>query len=204
MIKNVVFDFGQVLVRFDPSYMVGQYVTEREDAELLVRVLFDRLYWDRLDAGTITDKEVVHESCKRLPARLWDVAERIYYSWIYNLPEIDGMRNVVKSLRERGVRLLLLSNISTYFSTHAGEIPILSYFDRCVFSAVCGYVKPSREIFAYLCTECALDPRETVFVDDNAANIAGAEAYGITGYLFDGDSKKLASYFDKMLSEENG
>ena len=91
MLKNVVFDFGQVLVRFEPSYMVGRYVTDPKDAALLEDVIFDRLYWDPLDAGTISDAAVV-EACKaRLPERLWDVTEKIYYNWIYNLPEIDGM-----------------------------------------------------------------------------------------------------------------
>ena len=56
-VKNVVFDFGQVLVHFDPSYMVGRYVSDEEDAALIAEVLFDRLYWDRLDAGTISDAE---------------------------------------------------------------------------------------------------------------------------------------------------
>ena len=61
MIKNVVFDFGQVLVRFEPSYMVGQYVSDPIDAKLLEEVVFDRLYWDRLDAGTISNEEVIAE-----------------------------------------------------------------------------------------------------------------------------------------------
>ena len=199
MLKNGVFDFGQVLVRFDPSYMVGQFVKEEEDAELLANVLFDRLYWDRLDAGTILDSEVVEDACRRLPERLHAVASEIYYAWIYNLPPIDGMEALVKELKARGVRLCLLSNISTYFAKRADEIPVLKHFDRCVFSAVCGHVKPHRGIFAYLCDTCALDPAETVFVDDNAANIAGSEAFGIKGYLFDGDAERLRAFLLSQL-----
>ena len=199
-IKNVVFDFGQVLVHFDPSYMVGQYVSDAEDAALIAEVLFDRLYWDRLDAGTISDEEVVEESCKRLPARLHHVTREIYYHWFYNLPPMDGMEELVRELKEKGIRLCLLSNISASFAEHAGEIPILSHFDQCVFSAVCGYVKPSREIFQYLCEACGLDPAETLFVDDSARNIAGAERYGIRGYLFDGDADALRAYLARVLA----
>ena len=65
MIKNIVFDYGNVMVRFEPSYMVGRYVCDREDAALLEKVVFDRLYWDRLDAGTITDEETLRECRKR-------------------------------------------------------------------------------------------------------------------------------------------
>ena len=201
-IKNVIFDFGQVLVHFEPSYMVGKYVEDSEDAKLISEVLFDRLYWDRLDAGTIEDSEVVRESQKRLPQRLWNVTEKIYYNWIYNLPEMDGMREVVEKLKEKGIHLFLLSNISTYFASHAKEIPILSYFERCVFSAVCGYVKPTRDIFSYLCEACGIEPSETVFVDDNAANVAGAEAFGIKGYLFDGNAKRLQAELDRLIGGE--
>ena len=59
MIKNVVFDFGQVLVHFDPKYMTEQYVKNTEDAKLVEEVVFDRMYWDKLDLGTISNEETV-------------------------------------------------------------------------------------------------------------------------------------------------
>ena len=200
MIKNIIFDFGQVMVRFEPAYMVGKYVSEPNDARLLAEVVFDRLYWDRLDAGTISDTEVV-EACKaRLPKRLHKAAEEIYYNWIYNIPEIDGMSDLVGKLKnERGLRVFLLSNISTYFAAHKDEIPSLRHFEKCIFSAVCGKTKPNADIFEYLCQECGINPTETLFVDDNAANIAGGEACGIKGYLFDGDAKRLEAFIDKVI-----
>lgn len=200
MIKNVVFDFGKVMVHFEPSYMVGKYVSDPSDAKLLEEVLFDRLYWDRADAGTITDEEVVAACKARLPARLHEVSERIYWNWIYNLPEIDGMRELVQSIKSKyGVRVFLLSNISMYFAEHAHEIPCLAEFETCIFSAVCGYVKPSKEIFEYLCKTCEIEPHQTLFVDDSEKNIRGSEAYGIQGYLFDGDAKRLSTYLDTLL-----
>lgn len=191
MIKNIVFDFGQVLVRFDPRYMVTRYVTDDADAALLEEVLFDRIYWDRLDAGTITDDEVMTEAKKRLPVRLHEVAEKIYFNWIYNIPEIEGMRELLSQLREKGYRLYLLSNICTYFASHADEIPILKLLDGCVFSAVAGHVKPSREIYDHLCRRFALEPSETVFVDDREENIKGAINAGWSGVLFNGDAREL-------------
>jgi putative hydrolase of the HAD superfamily len=134
--KNFIFDFGKVLVHFDPLYMVGKYTEDAEDAALVADVVFDRLYWDRLDAGTISDEEVVESSLKRLPERLHKCAACAYYNWIYNIPEIDGMREIVERIKKSGAPLYLLSNISTYFAAHKDEIPILSLFDGCVFSAL--------------------------------------------------------------------
>ena len=203
MIKNAVFDFGQVIVRFEPSYMVGKYVSDKDDAELLEKVIFDRLYWDRLDRGDITDEEVMRACRQRLPERLWSVADKIYYNWIYNIPEIEGMRELVVKLRdERGMRVFLLSNICTYFAVHEDEIPVLAEFEKRIYSAVAGRVKPNRDIFEYLCDTCGILPEETVFVDDNTANIAGADAFGIHGYLFDGDVERLYNFFEKELDKK--
>lgn len=200
MIKNVVFDFGQVMVRFEPSYMVGRYVKDKADASLLEEVIFDRLYWDRLDAGTISDEEVINACYTRLPDRLHRFVPEIYYNWIYNIPEIEGMGALVDYIKkEYGVKVFLLSNISVYFASHAEEISVLSKFDKCIFSAVCGSVKPSREIFAHLCSACEISADETVFVDDNEKNIRGAEDFGICGYLFDGNAEKLRRHLDVIL-----
>ncbi len=199
-IKNVVFDFGQVMIRFEPKYMTGIYVSDEDDARLVEQVVFDRLYWDKLDSGDISDDEVIAACRERLPERLWDSAERVYFEWIYNIPEIEGMRELVRYIKKRyGVRVLLLSNISRYFADHAREIPVLEEFEGCVFSAVIGKVKPNADIFQHLCKEFGILPEQTVFVDDNEKNIKGAEAVGITGYLFDGDAERLRKYFDSIL-----
>lgn len=201
-IKNVVFDFGQVMVHFEPEYMVGKYVTDKEDASLLERVIFDRLYWDKLDAGTITNEETLTECRKRLPERLWEIADTIFYNWIYNIPEINGMKELVSYIKNTyGVKILLLSNISHYFADHAGEIECLKEFDGFVFSARIGLVKPSFEIFDYMCKKFDIVPDETVFVDDNRGNIDGANRFGIHGYLFDGDAQRLKDYLDSVLSK---
>lgn len=199
-IKNVVFDFGQVLVYFQPSYMVGAYVSDEEDKALIEEVVFDRLYWDRLDSGDISDKEVVSAIKTRLPERLWDVSEKIYYNWIYNIPEIEGMSELIDRIKNRyNVKVYLLSNISNYFASHSEEIPILKKLDGCVFSAPIGIVKPNREIFEHLCKAYKLSPEETLFIDDRLDNIEGALRCGLKGYIFDGDVNRLRDYLDSIL-----
>lgn len=200
MIKNVVFDFGQVLVHFVPEYMVRQYVKDEEDVKLLSEVVFDRLYWDRLDLGTITDEETIRLCRERLPQRLWDVAEKIYWNWIYNIPEIEGMKDLIKYIKEtHRVGVFVLSNISHYFADHSREIDILSYSDGSIFSARIGVTKPDHRIFAHMCEKFSLNPQETIFVDDNENNIKSACEFGLQGYLFDGDASRLKEYFDKVL-----
>ena len=203
MIKNVIFDFGNVMARFIPEYMTGKYVKDKEDIRLLSGVIFDRLYWDKLDAGTIEDFEVV-EACKeRVPERLHGAVEEIYYSWIHNLPPIEGMSELVHRLKEEfGVRVFLLSNISHYFAKNDGEIPYLKEFDGRVYSAEVGFVKPERGIYEFICKEYSINPSEAIFIDDSEKNINGALDFGIAGYLFDGNAEKLRSYLFERLNSQ--
>ena len=203
MIKNVVFDLGQVLFRFEPMQLVSKYAKSEEDRRTLAAVVFDRLYWDRLDLGTIEDEELLGLACERLPERLREKGRLAYYNWIYNMPEMPGMREVVSRAKKMGARVFVLSNISRYFASHAKEFSLLSEFEYCLFSAEVGVVKPQREIFARLTEAVGILPEETLFIDDSKINIAGAEAFGIKGYLFDGDVDKLRNYLDDVLENVN-
>lgn len=203
MIKNLIFDFGQVMVSFKRKYMVERFVTDPEDSALLQKVVFDRLYWDRLDAGTITDEETLRLVCERLPERLHGSARDIYYNWIYNIPEIPGMSRLVGEMKAKfGVKVYLLSNISKYFAAHIDEIACLADFDGCVLSSTCGFTKPHRDIYEHICSRFSLKPEECIFIDDRADNIEGAENYGIRGYVFDGDAARLKEYLTKLLSDK--
>ena len=200
MIKNVVFDFGQVMVKFDPVFISGKYTENSEDAILLAGVLFDRLYWDKLDKGTISDEEVVSESKKRLPERLHSACENAYYGWVSSIPEIEGMTELVREVRDRyKKRVFLLSNISEYFVKNRNSVPSLSLFEKCIFSAEHGTVKPERRIFEILLDTCGILPDETLFIDDSEKNLAGAEAIGIKGILFKGDARTLMNELKKIL-----
>ena len=200
MIKNIVFDFGQVLVHFEPEDMTKKYIKNPEDASLAQKVIFDRWYWDRLDAAEITDQKAFEDICKRLPERLHSAAKDIFDNWIYNIPEVEGMRELILNLREEyDVKIFLLSNISKRFAEHSKEISILDLIDCCEFSAVCGLVKPDKKIFEYLCEKHSILPEETVFIDDNDKNIETAKSLGITTFLFNKNPQDLKIWLKNIL-----
>lgn len=195
---NYIFDFGQVIVHFDLDYMTGAYIDNKADIDLAKDVIFDRLYWDRLDGGTIADSEVRQEICRRLPERLHESALLTYDNWFRNLPFIEGMPEIIRDLKARGDKVYLLSNISERFADEYKSVPplceLLSLFDGLVFSAPIGLVKPHSDIFRHLLDTYSLSPEDCLFIDDRADNIEGGEAVGIKGYLFDGDSARFREF----------
>ncbi len=200
MFKNIIFDFGQVLVSFDPYYMTKAYIKDENDCRLSMDVIFDRLYWDRLDKGTITDNEVKEGICSRLPNRLHEKAMAVYDNWMFHLPFIEGMKELNLDLKKQGKKLFLLSNISIGFSEKYKLVPeineVLSLFDGLVLSGPIGLIKPYKDIFNHLLSKYSLDASECIFIDDNEKNIEGAKKAGIEGYLFDGDAGNLKKYLN--------
>jgi len=195
MIRNYIFDLGQVLLRFVPREIVADFTDDPEAIKAITETMFDRLYWDRLDDGTISDEETKALACRRLPKEYHEIACLAFDRCFQTRPIIEGMPELLSDLKETGVGLYLLSNISCFFAEHYMETPhlaeLLSPFDGLVFSGPLHMTKPSSEIFRYLLDQFDLKAEECLFIDDSQINLNGAARMGIHGYLFDGDVSKL-------------
>ncbi len=204
MIRNLIFDFGQVLAHFEPEDMLKPYFSDPADRETVGRVMFDRRYWDRLDDGTLNEEEAADRIAPALPERLREPMRQAMLNWYYHRPPIEGMEELIDRMRrEFGVSVYLLSNISRNFAAHADLYPVLRKMDGCVFSAEVGLTKPDPAIFNYTLRKFGLDPAETVFIDDAPRNLAGAESLGIRGYRFDGDVARLETFLRETLNTRN-
>ncbi len=198
MIKNLIFDFGQVLVHFDPEYMTRCYASNKGDVELLKTVVFDRLYWDKLDSKDITDEELLEAVKARLPKDLHKTAEKIYNNWYYNLPEMEGMRDLLAFVREKGFKTYILSDVSIGFSDRYEEIDILKGFDGYCFSAAEGICKPDPAAIENLMEKYGLNPAECFFIDDKPTNINGAAVAGVKGFVFSGNAEDVKRVIEEM------
>lgn len=199
MIFNTfVFDFGQVIGRFDEYELAAHFAGDPEDVSLLKEVFYDRSHWDLLDRGVVSDDEVKEMFHRRLPVRLHGSIDKFYDNWITAVPVVDGMDVLIKDLKAAGAKLYLLSNISVQFSEHYADSPwlkeLFGLFDGLVFSGPIKLVKPQPEIFEYLTKKYALTPGQCLFIDDNSANIEAGKKAGYQTYLFDGDSAALRRY----------
>lgn len=200
MIKNYIFDFGNVLANFYAQMLTAPYVSDEKARAIISDVVFDRLYWDKLDMGTITDEEVKECIRKRLPEELMDIGCLVYDNWIKTLTPVEGMENLVCDIHKSGKKIYLLSNISKGFAQSYKNVKwiknLLSMFDGLVMSGTICMAKPDKKIFEYILKTYNLNPSECLFIDDRQENISAAESVGIKGYLFDGDAKKLREYIE--------
>ena len=186
MIKNVVFDMGGVLIRFDAEHYTARFVPDPADYELMRRELFRSIEWVWMDRGTITDDEVVAAVCARLPERLHQAVRDILDNWHQDIPPLDGVYDLVKELKGKGYRIYLLSNTCTRFHEFRKNIPALEFFDGEFVSCDFHFVKPEPGIYLRFLEYFHLRPEECVFIDDDPRNIEGAVRCGMGGVIYHG------------------
>lgn len=191
MIKNIVFDMGQVLIRFNASSIAEQYTQSAEDKELLLQEVFHSTEWISTDRGTLTPKEAAEICKQRIPERLYPSVDKCFCSWHNELILIPEMENLVKNLKENYYKIYLLSNTSSDFYQFKDRIPALKYFDDLFISADWQIIKPDLRIYEKFCDHFALLPSECFFIDDNPANIEAAKYMGWNGTIFKNNFSEL-------------
>lgn len=193
MIKNILFDMGQVLIRFDQKYFIKRLGIEDVDLDLLLREVYRSVEWVQMDRGTLREEDAFRSISKRLPERLHDAAWKLICMWDRPILEVAGMYELVEELKGLGYGIYLLSNASVRQHDYWPRIPASRFFDGKLISADVHVIKPQPEIYRLCLEKFGLQAEECFFIDDAPANIEGALCCGIAGAVFHGDAKLLRS-----------
>ena len=191
MIRNIVFDMGQVLLRFLPDLFIERLGVEGEDKKLLNREVFRSLEWARMDRGSLTDEEAARIICRRVPERLHDAVHKLVAMWDRPILAVEGTEELIAELKEKGYKIYLLSNASYRQHDYWPKLPASRYFDGTLVSADVKLVKPQPEIYRLLCETFSLEPDECAFIDDAINNAEGAYLCGMHPIVFHDDVAEL-------------
>ena len=196
MIKNIVFDMGQVLIRWQPEYYLSFGQFSEEDKALLLKEVFRSVQWVQLDRGSITLEEAAETMRSRLPEHLHSAVWDYCIDW-YRWPVVPmpGMADLVRELKGKGYGIYMLSNCSIPLRKYVRKIPGTEVFDGFFVSSEHRLLKPQHEIFEKFFETFSLNPRECFFVDDAVTNIEGALECGMEGFVFRSDAGELRSAF---------
>lgn len=182
--KNIVFDFGGVLVDWNPHHLYDKYFGSREKAEWFLNNIC--LYsWNLQMDGGKPFAEGVAELQAEHPE--WSEAIAIYHTrWIEMMNgEIEGMASVIRRLKMAGYGVYGLTNWSAEtFPMVRDTYPVFQEFDGIVVSGEEHLLKPDAAIYKCLLERYALQAEESLFVDDNADNVAGARNVGMKAIQF--------------------
>lgn len=187
MIRNIIFDMGNVLIHWRPEAFVERMGVPEEDRPQLLSEVFGRTEWVQLDGGLISFEDAAASMCRRLPERLHAaVRELVFEWWKRPLFPVEGMAGLIREIKALGYGVYLLSNASVDLPKYFDRIPGSEFFDGRIVSAEWKLLKPQPEIYRVLLREYGLKAEECFFVDDLSANIEAAAREGISGTVFQG------------------
>lgn len=193
MIRNIVFDMGNVMIRFDPGiFMDREGITDPGDRKLVLNELFHSVEWSLMDFGILEEATAEPLILPRFPDRLKDHVHNLLWFGLQHRIPFPGMEDLARRLKKAGYGIWLLSNASRSQPGYWSEVPASRLFDGALISCSLGVVKPMHEIYEAFMEKFSLLPEECVFIDDAPINVAGAVACGWHGIVFHGDSAELA------------
>ena len=192
-VLGVMFDFGGVLIDWDPVPAVAHGVGEEEARRFFAE--FDFAAWNHAqDAGRTWDEGLAELEGTHPHFLAHGRAYRAHFDHAL-IGEIPGTAQVLRDLHASGVPLFGLTNWShELFHDHAPQrFDFLALFEDIVVSGTEGLAKPDPAIYRLAIDRSGLTAEQLVFIDDRAENVAAAEAAGMHGIHFtDADALRSA------------
>ncbi len=184
MIKNIIFDVGNVLVDFRWRAYMEDLGFSEETIEVLADCVVNCELWNELDRGVLPEAEVVDIMKKRTPG--YDKEIDLFWERSFEIVSVYPYTDAwLSNLKGRGYRIYLLSNYpKRLFALHASTIfHFLQYTDGRIVSGEVKAVKPEPDIYRILFETYQLNPAECIFIDDRVDNIMAAKAQGMQGII---------------------
>ena len=153
-----------------------------------------------MDAGR-PSAEITEETVAKFPQ--WEKEIRMFYDrWIEMMGgPIPGMEALVREYKARGYGVWGLTNWSQeFFPLVRDRYPVFQVLEGYVVSGVEKVIKPDARLYRILLDRYGLKAEECVFIDDNPANTAGAEAVGIRGIVFK-NAEELRAQLEALLGD---
>lgn len=201
MIRNIIFDLGNVLISFRPSEYLDNKDYPAKRKEIILKDIFHAPEWLQLDNGDITLAEAIDAINERSSLTKKEIVQ------IFNLRTdlmfpIDQNVNLLPDLKKRGYRLFYLSNfpIDIFHKIKSGY-SFFNYFDGGIISAEVRFSKPHIRIYEILLEKYSLIPEESLFIDDLEINVKTAMMIGMKGLVTHG-SNEISNEIKVALSKD--
>ncbi|MEX2286760.1 MAG: HAD family phosphatase [Planctomycetaceae bacterium] len=184
MIRTLLFDLGNVLLHFSNERMCAQMgALCGKSADDIRCLLFDTGLQQHFERGAVSEDEFHRRFEQAVGAKVDLPALRLAASDIFELN--TSMPPLLDTLKERGYRLVLLSNTcAAHYEFVAQSFDVLNRFDHHVVSFRVGAVKPEAAIFTAALEAIRCKPSECFYTDDIPAYVEAARRFGLQAEVF--------------------
>ena len=201
MIKNIIFDLGNVLLNYKPMEFLLQFTKDQERINGFISKVSFSNTWFELDRGTLSLEKAREILSSRYPEEL-DLLVPYFEHWLEILTPIQERIELLEPLKKNGYKLFILSNfIEEAFKYVIEQYDFFSLFDGRVISYEEKVIKPENAIYEILVNRYNLIPQESVFLDDHSSFLKPAKHLGMSTILVrqNTDLKKEFRKIDILL-----
>ena len=184
MIKNLIFDFGKVLVDYDFFSFFRKYVPDQERCKALTPVIYNKELQHLLDREEQPFDVIMEEWISQNSEFEKEIRLFIEHYPELVTKEIDGMNDLLRRLKAEGFKLYGLTNWCSKVHTTIRQFEIFKLLDGYVISSEEKVIKPEPDIYHRLFDRYGLNPSECIFTDDREENILGGRNVGMEGIVF--------------------
>ncbi|MCH8142843.1 MAG: HAD family phosphatase [Gammaproteobacteria bacterium] len=183
-INTVIFDLGGVVFRYDPQTRLQQFAAfTGETAETVRKRLIDSGYSQSCDLGRFKGERAYREGLHMLGHRM--TMEHFRNIWISVFEPNEEVVALVRRLKTHAAIALMTNNSDLVKDGLEAAYPeVLELFRPRLYSSDLGVMKPDPRLYQIALNLMNSEPAETLFIDDAAKHIAGAQTLGLVTHHF--------------------
>lgn len=203
MIRNVIFDLGNVLISFRPAEFLSEKKYEQEERELILSDIFGSREWLLLDNGDITAAEAI-ERISSVSLLKPEIIARIFNTRMEIFSILTHNADLLPELKKMGFKLYFLSNFpGDLFPDVKSKYSFFSLFEGGIISAEARCSKPDHHIYRLLLDTYALKPAECLYIDDLEANVKTAITFGMKGIITHGNENIREMVLEALVESQS-
>ena len=183
MIRNIIFDLGNVIINYNQEQIINNFTKKEEEIKYIYDEIFHAPEWEQMDLGNITNDEAIEVINKRNEFKYQKLTDNFLHEW-YKEQEINrDIVEIAKKLKRNGYKLFVLSNMANLTYEYFKKDEFFSLCTGIIISAHEHLIKPDEKVFRLLLDKYKLNAEECLFIDDDPSeeNYKTANKIGIQG-----------------------
>ncbi len=203
MIKNIIFDIGNVILNFNINEVLPKFTTNKEEQKFILENIINSPEWlgnALIDTGYISREDAI-EIVKDRTNHCNDKLIVDFWKNYNDFAQVDErVLSLIRKLKDNNYKIYLLSNINPYTFEFVNKSDLFNLVDGYVLSYKEHKVKPYKAIYNVLLERYKLLPNECIFIDDNEKNIATGNLMGIISKKVEPDNyESIIKALEKLL-----
>lgn len=166
MIRNIIFDLGNVLITFRPELFLLKYTDNPDMIKFFINKITHSSTWLEMDKGmrSVSSARIFFTEKYKTKKQIIDL---FFDSWMDIFTPIQENVQILEELSKKGYDCYYLSNfIAEAFEFVSNKFEFFSFFCGGIISSLVKIIKPDPKIYTTLLTKYQLDPLKCVFIDD--------------------------------------